>query len=60
VWPALSAAVAPQNRKEPERNAGLFDKVDVLPAELCPRIKAEFEIWKKARMRTSGPQRGIT
>ncbi|CAM0949475.1 unnamed protein product [Alopecurus aequalis] len=64
-WPPISAAVARQNRKELnaliilvarelwlERNGRVFDKVDVLPMELCRRIKAQFELWKLAWRRS--------
>jgi hypothetical protein len=33
-----------------ERNARPFDKITVLPMELCRRIAAEFELWKRARL----------
>jgi hypothetical protein len=72
-WPALSNATPKQHRKEMntmvvliarelwlERNSRVFDKVALLPAELVRRIKAEFHVWKQAKLCGSGDQRGIT
>jgi hypothetical protein len=33
-----------------ERNSRVFDKMAVLPAGLVRRIKAEFQIWKNAKL----------
>jgi hypothetical protein len=47
-----------------ERNARTFDRVAVLPMELCRRIAAEFERWKQAGLgggiAQSGGSRGVT
>jgi hypothetical protein len=47
-----------------ERNARTFDKVAVLPMELCRRITMEFEQWKRVGLwglaANSGVLGGVT
>jgi hypothetical protein len=72
-WQALAEAVPERGRKELntfvvlvarslwlERNARVFDRAAVMPAELCRRIKEEFKLWASARLWSSGSDRGIT
>jgi hypothetical protein len=72
-WQTLAAAVPKSGRKELntfvvlvarslwlERNARVFDRAAVMPAELCRRIKEEFKLWATARLWSSGSDRGIT
>jgi hypothetical protein len=42
-----------------ERNARTFDKVAVLPMELCRRIIAEFEQWKRTGLWGSAANNGF-
>jgi hypothetical protein len=42
-----------------ERNARTFDKVAVLPMELCRRIIAEFEQWKSSGLWGSAANNGF-
>jgi hypothetical protein len=59
---ALVVLVARELRLE--RNARTFDRVAVLPTELCRRIAADFERWKQAGLggglARSGGSRGVT
>jgi hypothetical protein len=62
-WPELSDVVPANQRKAInalvtivsrelwlERNARVFGKLATLPTELCRRIKAEFEQWKRGKL----------
>jgi hypothetical protein len=69
-WSTLSDAVPRKRRKEInalvvlvtrciwlERNSRVFDKFATMPMEVCRKIRAEFQLWKKAKL--CGDQGGI-
>jgi hypothetical protein len=43
-----------------ERRTRVFDKVAVMPMKLIRKIKAEFSLWKQAKLCRSGQETGIT